>query len=904
MITETLKLFDFERTNVLLEGFNKSTGFVTAILDLEGNILSQSGWRKICVDFHRANAKTATNCFVSDTFLMEKINSSEKYRFYKCLNGLVDVRLPIIVRGEHIANLFSGQFLFEEPDIAYFRNQAHIYGFDEDEYLEALSKVPVLSIEKVQTAMDFLQYITQLIIEITADRMDLLEINETIRKSESALNENQILLKQNMKDLVESQKIAHIGTWRLDINTNKVTWTEELYRMYGFDPTIPPPPYTEHMKLFTPESWERLSSALEKTSTSGIPYELELETVTSDGGNGWMWVRGEAEMDSEGRIVSLWGAAQDITEYKRIEVKTKQSEEKFQILFNQAPLGYQSLDFEGRFIEVNQKWLDTLGYRKDEVIGKWFGDFLCPEYVDGFRKRFPLFKSQGFIQSEFEMLCKNGKRLTISFEGKIGYGAHGEFKQTHCILKDITDQRKAEKALSDSEERYRYLFDNAGVGVSYYTLDGIIISLNRKTLEFYGGRIENYIGKSVNDIFQAEDAKKFFMRVSLLISSEQALIYEDVIVTNSGIKWISCTMTKVMNAAAEIMGVQIIMSDISERKKIENELKRIMNHTQRILDNLQDAFIQTDLTRKVVVANAQTIQMFGYSYEALIGQTIDMFFVDSEAWLKMVDVLFKKGSVADKVIQMRRKDDSAFWASLNIQFIRDDKDKIVGIEGLVRDVTERITLQDEVKLQRDNLIKSNEQLEHLFKQSIMSISKIAELRDAYTAGHQRRVGELACAIAKRMGLSDEVLLNLSYGALIHDIGKIYVPAEILNKPGKISNIEFQMLQSHVELGYNIVKEIDFSEVIAKMVYQHHERLDGSGYPQGLVGDQIITESRILIVSDVVEAMTSHRPYRAALGIDAALSEILKFRGQKYDCEVVDVCTQLFRENAFSFSIAS
>jgi HD-GYP domain-containing protein (c-di-GMP phosphodiesterase class II) len=191
-------------------------------------------------------------------------------------------------------------------------------------------------------------------------------------------------------------------------------------------------------------------------------------------------------------------------------------------------------------------------------------------------------------------------------------------------------------------------------------------------------------------------------------------------------------------------------------------------------------------------------------------------------------------------------------------------------------------------------------LEKRLQQTIHLISKIGEIRDVYTAGHQRRVRDLACAIAKEMNLSDISILNLSYGALIHDIGKIFIASEILNKPGKLSNIEFQILQTHSEQGYNVVKEVDFPDVIHTMIYQHHERLDGTGYPNGLSGDQIIIESRILAVADVVEAMSSHRPYRPALGIDVALEEIEKYKGIKFDEKVVDVCIQLFKEKGFSF----
>lgn len=321
METKYLEYIDFERVNALLEGFNQSTGFVTAILDLDGNVISKSGWRTICTDFHRVHSETASYCTISDTVLASDVKKDEKYHFYRCLNGLVDVAVPIVIKGDHIANLFSGQFFFEDPDINFFRRQAKKYGFDEAAYLEALAKVPVLSKEKVETAMNFLLNITQLIIEMAAEKLEQIELNTAITQSEAALRESQARLNQNMDDLLESQRIAHLGTWRLDLSTKQVVWSKELYRMYGFDSSIPPPPYTEHMKLFTPESWDRLSSALEKTRTSGIPYELELETVMKDGSNGWMWVRGEANKDAAGNIISLWGAAQNITERKKSEAR-------------------------------------------------------------------------------------------------------------------------------------------------------------------------------------------------------------------------------------------------------------------------------------------------------------------------------------------------------------------------------------------------------------------------------------------------------------------------------------------------------------------------------------------------------------------------------------------------------
>ena len=167
-------------------------------------------------------------------------------------------------------------------------------------------------------------------------------------------------------------------------------------------------------------------------------------------------------------------------------------------------------------------------------------------------------------------------------------------------------------------------------------------------------------------------------------------------------------------------------------------------------------------------------------------------------------------------------------------------------------------------------------------------------------GHQQRVAQLARAIAQEVGLDKERIDGLRMGAIIHDIGKINVPAEFLAKPTRLTKGEFEVIKMHPEVGYNILKDIEFPWPVAEIAYQHHERLDGSGYPQGLKGSEIIYEAKIVAVADVVEAMSSHRPYRPGLGIDAALEEIETKRGQWFDPDAVDACLKLFREKGFSF----
>ena len=199
-------------------------------------------------------------------------------------------------------------------------------------------------------------------------------------------------------------------------------------------------------------------------------------------------------------------------------------------------------------------------------------------------------------------------------------------------------------------------------------------------------------------------------------------------------------------------------------------------------------------------------------------------------------------------------------------------------------------------------LQASHELQQSLEESIKAIANTVESRDEYTAGHMRRVGQLAPAIARELGLSEDAIHGIELASTIHDVGKISIPVEILTKPAKLSRIEYLLIQTHAEAGYDIVKNIKFPWPIALLILQHHERMDGSGYPQGLKGEEILLESRIIAVSDVIEAMASRRPYRAELGIDAALAEIRQGRGTLYDPAVVDACVRLFEEKSFSFAL--
>ncbi len=286
----------------------------------------------------------------------------------------------------------------------------------------------------------------------------------------------EIQLQQNMNDLLESQRIAHLGTWRLDLVTNQVVWSYELYRMYGFDPTIPPPPYTEHMKLFTPASWEKLSTSLEQTRTSGIPCELELETVKRDGLKGWMWVRGEAVKDSNGNITDLRGVAQDITERKQSKNYLEETRAFMESIVNSTSDAIYVKNPNGQYLLFNNAAEKITGKSVSDVIGK-DDRFLVPEndaliVMDGDKK---VIQKREILTYEETVTDSFGKTRTfLSTKGPI-YNKDQETIGLFGVARDITERKQMEEELRQSEERFQMLFEKAPLGYQSLDSDGRFI---------------------------------------------------------------------------------------------------------------------------------------------------------------------------------------------------------------------------------------------------------------------------------------------------------------------------------------------------------------------------------------------------------------------------------------------
>jgi PAS domain S-box-containing protein/putative nucleotidyltransferase with HDIG domain len=582
----------------------------------------------------------------------------------------------------------------------------------------------------------------------------------------------------------------------------------------------------------------------------------------------------------------------------------------------------------GVILDVSRSLETLLGFKKEELVGgTLIGLFTERETLKQIQNL--TLKKSGVSNHECVLKNKAGERIPVNVSTLIRKDETGEVIGYFVALVDISQRVSAQQALSVSEAQYRTTLNSIGDGIHVVDEDLHIIMINealRERIKGLGFDVEP-LGKSIDEVFSflpkhvAAEYREVFKRGRLLVTEENVRIGDK--------EFVSEVRKIPVFDGARVSQVVTLIHDITERKREEQTkavLYRISNEVNTA-QNLQDLFqlIRDQLgtiidTRNFFVAlrnkGDNTVSLAYFTDEQELsksvptGKTLTSYVIENNRSLLVTDNDIKQMKRAGQIdmistparvwlgVPLRLKDDVI--GVLVVQnyhdpgvYTRKDLEVLEFVSEQVAAAIERKRVDEEMQLNFQRLKKTSTSI-------IFTMAKILELRDPYTAGHQQRVARLACAIAREMGLSEEQVDGIFMAALIHDIGKIYVPAEILNRPAKLNETEMDLVKTHPSIGYDIVKEIDFAQPVDRIIAQHHERIDGSGYPNGIDSGDIILEARILAVADVVEAMASHRPYRPALSIDDALGEIDKYRENLYDARVVDACLKIFRNNNFKF----
>ena len=426
--------------------------------------------------------------------------------------------------------------------------------------------------------------------------------------------------------------------------------------------------------------------------------------------------------------------------------------------------------------------------------------------------------------------------------------------------------------------------------------DGIYV-VSRGVFEYVNPAFEKLVGASAEEIcgpgfdmlgFVHPDDKKL-VRAG---TEARGGIFEFRIVSrDGGTKYVEACTSVLSGDGGRIMG---ILRETTARRLEDRSLRENEEKYRHVVERASDgiAIIQDSLFKFI---NPRAAEMGGFTLDELIDTPFSRYLTTED--VAALESTYKKEPDDDEdapaifEASVRRKDGTTTSVELSAGRIS-YQGKPASLV-IMRDVSDRRRTEEELSLTLEKLRKA-------MGATIQAMSLTIETRDPYTAGHQKRVSDLARAIATEMKLNKEEVDAIRMAASIHDLGKISIPAEILSKPGKISEFEFRLIQNHPQIGYEILRTIEFPWPIAKIVLQHHERMNGSGYPNGIRGEEIHVIARILAVADVVEAMVSHRPYRSALTLGEAIHEITKNRGTLYDPDAVDACKLLFIEGRFAF----
>ena len=606
----------------------------------------------------------------------------------------------------------------------------------------------------------------------------------------------------------------------------------------------------------------------------------------------WDWTLAPV-LDERGEVEYLVFSLNDVSERVRADESAQLNENRLRLALRNINMAVFHQDRDLRYTWMYQP---QLGYQPEQVIGQTDAELLPPDAarrVTELKKR--VLQTGETVLAEVAVADKDPNRL-YELLAEPMRDAAGTVVGLMGVTLDITDRKHVEESLRDSEEELRAIFDGALDGILVADAeDRTFVAANPAICRMLGYTRDELLGMSVVDIHSPQDLPRVLEEFDSLLrgetemSTDVPLLRKDRSVSYADIK---ATRIRLGNRDC-LLGM---FGDVTRRKESDRQFVESEARFRGLVEqSIAGIYIIQD--GKFAYVNPRFAEILGYVEPGeLVGRDAP-------------DLVAEKDRARIVAIRQSVEGETRSAAYTFTGLRKDGTEVEVGVHGthaihmgrpavigLLQDISEK-------KRDEEKIAHYVSKLEAALMGTVKVTMNLGELRDPYTAGHERRVAEIAVAIGAELGLDANRQEGLRIAGYLHDVGKIIIPSEILTKPGKLTAIEYMLVKAHPQAAFDVLKEAEFPWPIARVALEHHERLDGSGYPQGLKGGDILFESRIVAVADVIEAMSSHRPYRPGFGIDAALAEIERRRGTAYDADVADATLRLFREGRFQPAMA-
>ncbi|MFA4965951.1 MAG: HD domain-containing phosphohydrolase [Thermoleophilia bacterium] len=611
-------------------------------------------------------------------------------------------------------------------------------------------------------------------------------------------------------------------------------------------------------------------------------FEIEFKPLAT-------WLHVSAFSPAAGHFAAVFV---DIGERKRVEMEAT----LFSSAIENASVSLLIVDAAANIVRANRHACGTLGRTEDEVLSLTLAD-IDPDFRF---ERWPAYV-EGLRHSGVHRICRTVRRgsdaAEVPLELHLSLVEVGGQELVVAFGQDVSERLATESALGERERELGTLFGNLQ-GMVYRCGDdahGIMEFVSAGCAELTGHAPEALQrGGPVSygaDVIAATHRESVRRAVREGIARGESWTVDYPIVTAAGeTRWVWERGVAVRDEDGRVQALEGLVTDATAQHKAEAKLSLAAEEWRQTFDAMHDSVALLDVEGTVLRCNAAAAALTGRGFDELVGQRCFGVFHGGTSF--HCDCPHRRAMLSGCVETSTFEQDGA-WLRITCRPVLDTDGAVQGAVHAVTDITE-------LKRTEHRLTEAVASQRAITDGVIAALARTVEVRDPYTAGHEYRASELAAAIAGELGLDADRVQGVRVAGMLHDVGKITIPPEILSKPGRLSPMEFALIKLHAQAGHDILEAIEFPWRVAEMTLQHHERLDGSGYPRGLSGEQLLLEARILAVADVVEAMSSHRPYRAALGLEAALEEVTRGAGSVYDGRVVEACVGLFSSGRFAF----